>query len=214
MNLAGGGRGEAERAPDAAGEDSVTRILPALKRGCSLAEAEIWDRYFEKLLKLARRKLDGMPWRMMDEEDVANSVFKSLCLRARRGDFAQLDNRDDLWRLLATITQVKVAEAVRAANRKKRSFRKLREVSLEQHIASGPSPEVVAILNEQWQRLNALLPDDACRKIALWKMEGYTDEEIAGRLEVTDRTVRRKMTLIRAVWGEELGRGYGATEKH
>ncbi len=206
MEIAGRGEGVVERAQGGQAEDSVTRLLPGLKRGDELAAAGIWARFFEKLLRLARRKLNGMPRGMMDEEDVANSVFKSLCLRARRGDFKQLDDRDDLWRLLAAITHLKAAEAIRGANRQKRSTRGRRALPIEQLVAAGPSPETLASLDEQRQRLLALLPDEACRKIALWKMEGYTDEEIAARLEVTDRTVRRKMKLIRAVWGEEVDR--------
>jgi DNA-directed RNA polymerase specialized sigma24 family protein len=79
-------------------------------------------------------------------------------------------------------------------------------VSLDELIARDPSPQMVSILNEEWQRLFALLPDDACRKIVQWKMEEHTDEEIADRLGITDRTVRRKMQLVRALWGDELAR--------
>jgi DNA-directed RNA polymerase specialized sigma24 family protein len=188
-------------------EESITRLLGGLKRGEEGAAEGLWGWYFQKLERLARRKLNGMPRQVMDEEDIANSVFKSLCLRARRGDFKRLDDRNDLWRLLATITRLKVAQAIRAANRKKRSVRDRPEVSIEQLIAREPTPEMATILKDEWQRLFALLPDEACRKIAQWKMEEHTDDEIAGRLEVTDRTVRRKMKLIRAVWSDELGKG-------
>ena len=206
MNFAGRGRGEAKRAEEEQPDDSITRLLGGLKRGEEGAAEGLWGRYIEKLERLARRKLNGMPRRAMDEEDIANSVFKSLCLRARRGEFERLEDRDDLWRLLATITRLKIAQAIRAANRKKRSNRGRREVSVDQLIARDPSPQMVSILNEEWQRLFALLPDDACRKIVRWKMEEHTDEEIADRLGITDRTVRRKMQLVRALWGDELER--------
>jgi DNA-directed RNA polymerase specialized sigma24 family protein len=204
LNFAGRGRGEAKRAEEEQPEDSITRLLGGLKRGEEVAAQGLWQRYFEKLVRLARRKLNGMPRRMMDEEDVALSVFKSLCVRAKRGDFKQLDDRDDLWRLLATITHLKAAEAARGANRQKRSSRGRRELSIEQMAAAEPLPEMLASMNEQRERLLALLPDEACRKIAQWKLDGHTDEEVAVRLQVTDRTVRRKMKLIRAVWGDEI----------
>ena len=43
-----------------------------------------------------------------------------------------------------------------------------------------------------------MLTDPGLRQIALWKLEGYTNPEIAERLECTLRTVERK--LDRAYW--------------
>ena len=48
--------------------------------------------------------------------------------------------------------------------------------------------------------------DGPHRQVALWKMEGLTNAEIAGRLDVTPRTVERKLGRIRTLWG----RGGGA----
>jgi DNA-directed RNA polymerase specialized sigma24 family protein len=50
-----------------------------------------------------------------------------------------------------------------------------------------------------------LLDNDTLRQIALWKMEGYTNEEIADRLKVTCRSVERKLRRIREAWAEEVG---------
>lgn len=193
-----------KRATKGQSDDSVTHLIGGLKRADEEAVAALWGRYFDKLVLLARRWLNGTPRRAADEEDVALSVFKSLCGRAARGDFSRLDDRDDLWRLLVTITHRKAAEAARGANRKKRSPRGWREVSIGQIAATDPSPATLAILDEEQRRLLALLPDDACRQVVRWKLEGFKDLEIAEKLEVTDRTVRRKMKLIRAVWGEAL----------
>ncbi len=57
-------------------ERSITHCIHKIKEGESAAANALWEHYFEKLVRLARRKLDGMPRRMADEEDVAR-VFGS-----------------------------------------------------------------------------------------------------------------------------------------
>ena len=53
------------------------------------------------------------------------------------------------------------------------------------------------------------LGDATLRQIALWRMEGYTSDEIAGRLGCARRTVARRLDLIRQIWGADEG-GPGA----
>jgi DNA-directed RNA polymerase specialized sigma24 family protein len=50
----------------------------------------------------------------------------------------------------------------------------------------------------------AQLPDDELRQIALLKLEGYTNEEIAARTGDSLRSVARRLVLIRRTW-EEAG---------
>jgi hypothetical protein len=40
--------------------------------------------------------------------------------------------------------------------------------------------------------------------VALLRMEGYTVEEIAGRLGYVPRTIKRKLRVIRGLWEQEL----------
>src|SRR5581483_9499953 len=73
-------------------------------------------------------------------------------------------------------------------------------------VGREPTPEFAAQVAEECQRLLAGLPDDDLRQLALWKMEGYTNEEIAQRLDCVPRTIERKLRLIRSLlWsqGEE-----------
>ncbi len=118
----------------------------------------IWERYFRDLLALARKNLDKRIRLRTDEEDVAQSMFKSFCLRQQRGEF-DLANRDDLWGLLVTITIRKARNAAKAQRRDKRDVAREQALSggdetgsalwaLEQMEAAGPSPAVAAELNE------------------------------------------------------------------
>ncbi len=71
---------------------------------------------------------------------------------------------------------------------------------LEFAISREPSPEFAAEMAEETRRLLDLLGDDPLRSIALWRMEGYTADEIATRLGCTRRTVVRKLEMIRDAW--------------
>ena len=50
-----------------------------------------------------------------------------------------------------------------------------------------------------------LLGDPGLEAVALWKMEGYTTQEIAAQLGCAPRSVDRKLHLIRELWKEETG---------
>jgi len=63
-------------------EGSVTHWIGQLKAGNSAAAQPLWERYFQQLVYLARKKLQGSPRRASDEEDVALSAFASFCRAA------------------------------------------------------------------------------------------------------------------------------------
>jgi DNA-directed RNA polymerase specialized sigma24 family protein len=191
-------------------DGSVTRWLGELQAGAPEAAQELWQRYFTQLVGLARFKLRGAPLRVADEEDVALSVFDSLCRGVEQGRFPRLDGRDNLWRLLVVITARKASNLRRDENRQKRGGGAVGEAApnqndleLEQVIGREPSPEFAAQVAEACQQLLAALGDDTLRAVAQAKMEGYTTEEIAKRLRFSPRTVERKVDLIRAIWEKE-----------
>ena len=94
-------------------DDSVSRWLDGLKAGDDEAIQRLWDQYFQRLARLAGKKLPGHARRGFDEEDVALSAFKSFCARVGKGQFPQLSDQDDLWRLLAVITARKADYYIR-----------------------------------------------------------------------------------------------------
>jgi DNA-directed RNA polymerase specialized sigma24 family protein len=56
-----------------------------------------------------------------------------------------------------------------------------------------------------------MLNEPALRTVALWKMEGYTNLEIADRLACVETTVERKLQRIRKLWEPAQDRGH---ERH
>ena len=75
---------------------------------------------------------------------------------------------------------------------------------LAQVVGAEPTPEFAAMVAEEYRRLLEALGDEELRRLAAWKLEGYSDAEIAGRLGCALRTVARRIKLIRTVWGAEL----------
>ncbi len=76
------------------------------------------------------------------------------------------------------------------------------ERGLDQLAGSAPSPEFMAMMAEECQRLMALLdhPKLRLQEVALMKMEGHTRDEIAARLGCSRRTVASRLELIREIW--------------
>jgi DNA-directed RNA polymerase specialized sigma24 family protein len=195
-----------------ASEGSVTRWLGPLQVGDPAAVQQLWERYFQRLVALARKKLPGPARQAADEEDVALSAFESFCRNAERGRFPQLADRDDLWRLLVALTSRKAAHLLRDLGRQKRGGGGrvvpqgggAEEMPLEEFLSREPSPEFAVQVTEECRRLLALLGDPELEAVALWKMEGYTTEEVAAKLNKSPHTVKRKLRLIRDLWAGEI----------
>jgi DNA-directed RNA polymerase specialized sigma24 family protein len=199
-----------------ASEGSVSRWIELLKAGEYAVAQPLWERYFHRLVGLARTKLPEGRRRAADEEDVTVSAFDSFCRGAAAGRFPQLADRDDLWRLLVTLTARKAFDQVRDEHRLKRGGGAVlgqsalkaagadADSGFERFVSRGPTPESAALVAEECRRLLARLKTDELRTIAVWKMEGYTNDEIAAMLGCAPGTVERKLQRIRAQWEEEV----------
>lgn len=178
-------------------DDEVSLWLGELKSGERDRVSQLFDLYFRRLVGLAAARLRNRPELAGYEEDVALSAFKSLCLGVERGRFPDLSNRDELWRLMAVIT---VRKALNIQRRKRLAEQGSDDII---HLLSRePSPEEVAEMSDQVEQLLNLLDDEQLRSIALMKVEGRTNEDIAGQLGCVVRTVERKLQQIRMTWKE------------
>jgi DNA-directed RNA polymerase specialized sigma24 family protein len=192
-------------------DNSVSVWLEPLKKGDPQAAQQLWNRYYEQLVRLARRKLQGASRRVADEEDVALSAFHSFCEGAAHGKFPQLDDRDNLWRVLVIITARKASRLAEHERRQKRGGGTLRGESvflsedddvsagIQQVVGDEPTPEFAVQVAEEHHRLLSKLDEDL-RQIAQWKLEGYTNEEIAQRAKRGVRTIQRKLNIIQREW--------------
>src|SRR5262249_4561590 len=130
--------------------------------------------------------------------------------------FPRLDDRNDLWQLLLMITERKAIDLFHHERRAKRGGGQLLDEAALAHpdsasacqglgeiLALGPTPAVAAEGAGTFTRLFDKLRDDELRQIALRKMDGYTNEEIATQLDVALATVERRLRLIRKCWASE-----------
>ena len=196
---------------------SVTAWISQLKAGEAAAAQPLWERYFGRLVALARTRLQATPRRAADEEDVALSAFDSFCRAAQEGRFSRLRDRDDLWPLLVVLTLRKARHLARDERRAKRGGGSVLdeaalsdrcgsdggEVGLELVLGREPTPEFAAQVAEEYQRLLDRLGHDDLRTIAQRRMENYSIEEIAAQLACVPRTVRRRLQRIRSIWENE-----------
>src|SRR5262249_38757918 len=102
------------------GIGSVTGWLGELKAGRHGAAQALWERYFARVVGLARKKLQQAPRRAGDEGDVARSAFGSFCQGAAKGRFPGCGDRDGLWALLMVLTIRKAADLKQHEGRQKR----------------------------------------------------------------------------------------------
>ena len=148
-----------------------------------------------------------MPRRAADEEDIAVSAFNSFIQGARADRFPRLNDRDDLWKILITITARKTSALQRGHFAAKRGAgavdgesRLGDEAGFHQVISDTPSPEVLMQMDEEFAGLMDQIDDPQARQIAMHKFEGFSNREIAEKLDLSERTIDRKLALIRATW--------------
>ncbi|MGO9114379.1 MAG: sigma-70 family RNA polymerase sigma factor [Thermoguttaceae bacterium] len=178
--------------------NSVTQWVAGLKAGEAEAADRLWHRYFERLVRLARRKLGSTPRRVADEEDVAAIVFRNLWQGAEAGQFSELRNRENLWPLLVVLTSRRVNDLLRYQKRRGSDDA---PDELDHVISQEPTPEFAAIMSENVSRLFAVL-DPVQKQVAKGKLEGRENAEIARELGCSERTVERKLQVIRRIWDE------------
>jgi DNA-directed RNA polymerase specialized sigma24 family protein len=198
-------------------ESSVTQWIDRLKAGDPDAAQRLWERYFRRLVDLARKKLRAAPRRAADEEDVALSAFDSFCRGAAQDRFPQLHDRLDLWQLLVLLTARKAFDLAQHERRQKRggggvldeaalpgpADSSARGAALERIEGPEPTPAFAAQMAEECRRLLERLDSPELRTVALRKVEGYSNEEIAAQLGCGLRTVERRLRLIRSIWEQE-----------
>jgi RNA polymerase sigma factor (sigma-70 family) len=187
--------------------ESVTHWLPGVRTGDGQALTQLWSRYYQRLVLLARRRLGPAHHGLCDEEDIAAEAMHSFFRRARNGSFPELGNREDLWRLLAAITKRKAISQLRRDRRQlDRAVREGESLGWESGSDDfsragehGWTAEDQVCFRETLSYLLAGLNDDL-RQIAVSRLQGYTLVEIAAQIGRSVPTVERRLRVIRERW--------------
>ncbi len=193
-------------------EDPISLWLDELRAGDELAAAGIWNHFCLRLYETARHKIRSNSRRVYDEQDAAQSAFHSVCAGITAGRFPELHDREGLWRLLLVITSRKVMHRHRYDKQQRRDVRRTEAdlvlavagdsgpPGMQQIPAREPTPEFAAEFAETCESLFEGLDDPKLREIVSLRMEGYSDLEIAGRLQCSRSTVQRKLEIVRRHW--------------
>ena len=187
-------------------KSSVTRWINELKSGDAAAAALLWDFVKAKLTTLARRKTGN--WATHDEDDVAHEAFTAFCDGLQTGQFDEVESRESLWKLLAVIAINRARNLARNENRHKRggSLNRIEDGQpiLDGALSEEATPEFSVAAQEEVRRLLNLLKTDELKIVAMLKVDGYTNEEIAKHVGCTRRSIQRRLKLIRDIWSNEL----------
>jgi DNA-directed RNA polymerase specialized sigma24 family protein len=191
---------------DSSGDTSVMRWLTELAQGDHSAARHLWEFLRQRLLNLAKREVAHSSPRSYDEEDVALSAFDALCRVIQDGHHV-FANRHALWRYVAAITVNKARNWRRHENCARRGGGVERvcedAIFLEAIVSPEPPADVAMLMQEECHRLIARLGRRDVQAVALLKVDGYTNDEVADHLGCTRRSVQRRLAVIREIWGSE-----------
>jgi DNA-directed RNA polymerase specialized sigma24 family protein len=203
---------------------SITRLIEQLKDGNSIAAHKIWDRYVENLIRVANRRLQTSHVRLGDEEDAVVVAFAQFLERVNGDGFSNLNDREDLWRILVMLTERRACDMIRREKSIKSGGNLLVGESrleatggndqphgLDQVEGAEPTPEFTALVIEEFQRRIKSLNNDELISIAIAKMNGFNNREVAEQRGISVRSIERKLAIIRAIWQD---RAVDAPDEH
>jgi RNA polymerase sigma-70 factor (ECF subfamily) len=185
-------------------DQSFDGLMVRLHAGDQDAATDVFHRYKNRLIALARSRLDGVR-RKVDPEDVVDSVYKSFFVRVS-GERIGPENWDSLWSLLAVITLRKcghLIEYFHAACRDIGREQTSRPSAEESHrnweaIAREPTPCEAAMLAETVQQL-MLRFGTREREIAGLVLQGLSNQDISAQVPCSERTVRRVLARMKTL---------------
>lgn len=200
--------------------EEITQWLKNIDQDPDLAMNVLWEHFFTRLVQRAKKEVSKRPQRSKDEEDVAVEVMHSFYKGLSRGRFENIQNREELWKVLVTLATRKAARAYRENQTLKRGGGDVRGESVFLNSpggignATGEFDERFEeiVFQEMLECLESL-NDPTLKKVAQLRLEGYSIQEIALKMNVVPRTIDRKLQRIRIAW-EENNYGPDAHQKN
>jgi RNA polymerase sigma-70 factor (ECF subfamily) len=175
--------------------EPVSNLLSNLFDGDPAVAQAIFNRYANRLVRLAERHLTKRLAGRMDGEDVVQSVFRTFFRRGGEGEF-QFDGTAQLWQLLVRITIMKARAKARHHTAGKR------DASAEQPIADNydpanpePGPEEAVVLLDQIDVLLRDLPPVYAQVLGL-RLQGRNVTDVADELHLSRQTIHRALNLL------------------
>lgn len=201
---------------DSSEPGSVSRAIDNVRRQQNDAASLLWARFADQITGYARRRIHWKHRRIYDAEDLVSTAFGEVLVRLWNGELDKVRNRNDLWRMLMLVVKRRNINMQDQINRRQPddSLTILTEsamsssglMNVAEPAGAAMTPAAFAELNHDFARLIENLPDEDCKTIALMRVGDYSIDEIAAVLEMSPRTVNRKLADIRSRWLAERKR--------
>src|SRR5262245_43040033 len=194
--------------------DSLGDLVARWREGDQEAATELFRRYANRLIALARSRLSNKIAHRVDPEDVVQSAYRSFFAGTREGRY-DLQRGGDIWRLLVEITLHKLYGQVRYHSRRKRAVGREEDLGSDEkllhlHVTTHePSPvEALSLVDQLQQVMRRLLP--LHRRMLELRLQGCNLDEIAATTDSGERTVRRVLERVKELlesWQDEKSTG-------
>jgi RNA polymerase sigma-70 factor (ECF subfamily) len=184
----------------------VAELLQRWQSGDQQAARQLFERYAQRLTRLAEQHLSRRLAGRLDGEDVVQSVFRTFFRNGAEGKFA-IDGSAQLWQMLVKITVLKTREKARYHTADKRDAQAEQAGDaadwLARAVAHEPGPDEAAALVDQIDALLRGLPELHARVLER-RLQGNHVTEVAAQLGVSRQTVHRVLNLLQARLAESL----------
>ncbi|MEL7500596.1 MAG: ECF-type sigma factor [Planctomycetota bacterium] len=184
--------------------DVPNRLIERLRAGDPLATQALVEIYYDRLVGLARKRLHVIPPQVADGEGAVISALRSFFSGIGKGQMEQIQDQQDLWRVLATITARKAIRQIRVHCKKSGEADQINHnADLERLVSPNADPKTELELMEEFQDMVDAL-DQPLQEIVLLKLQGLDNSEVAAHLSIHIRSVQRKLKLVESIWTENL----------
>lgn len=174
-------------------------LLRLLQAGESSAAVEIYERYAQRLLRLANKNSSDQLSVRVAPEDIVQSVFRTFFRRATEGHY-ELPHGDELWKLFLVISLNKMRKKALFHSAAKRDMGRTQSMGNSQ--LSGPQTPS-DVLRMTIDEMISALPQEH-QGIIRDRIQGFEITEISNRNHVSRRTTERILQTFRGRLLEEL----------
>lgn len=172
-------------------------LLARASRGSQEAAAQLYRRYADRLLALARARCPQDLARLVDADDIVQSVFRRFFRGVQRGAIT-LPKDEELWKVLLVITLNRIRTEGAFQHAAKRDVRLTAGAAMDEFPQKKNAERDAAYLTLRLsiaEALEKLIP--AHREIVELRIAGYEVADIARQTRRSQRTIERVLQGFR-----------------
>lgn len=176
---------------------SSKELLSLWKSGSEQAARILVSRYELRLIAMVAARLNRKYRSTIFPEEVVQSALGSFfrVIRTGKNFHFERNDSDSAWKILATFARRKLSRALERENALKRGGNNERK-SMDEKLLELAQYSDLTAGDELLMDLQSFLSADEGLLLAL-KLAGFAQQEIASRMHVDERTIRRKITALR-----------------